>query len=145
MNKITENDLFSKYEGKIVNADHRADIAESNGNGYGELADCKEYIVYLSNLCCEDELSGLLDDSYGEQTDYAAMFGITPRLKEIWSYNGIDFRVYLFIKDNILRCGYVRKFKVCEGGHFRSSVSELKANQQELRIAKRVLDYCAEE
>ena len=84
-----------------------------------------EYIVYSCGFLYDRELREL--------------FGITEKLKDLWERRGTEFNVYLYIQDGILTDTHILKYT--ESGGPRPSMTTPKCTQQELRIARRILDY----
>lgn len=124
--KLDEDLIAVSYVGKAVNEEHLQHTFRSNG-GKGE------YIAYCN--CCDEEECDL--------------FGITDILLDKWDYDGIDFRVYIFVQDGriVENGGYygrqnkIFKYKETCGGHGRPSGYELTPTQQEIRIFRRIMDY----
>lgn len=130
MTKLDEYTIAQSYVGKMVNAERlHHTFRQNGGNG--------EYIAYCNN-CDEEECN---------------LFGITDILLGKWDYDGIDFRVYIFIQNGrIVDNGSyyqsrikIFKYKETYGGHGRPSGYELTPTQQEIRIFRRILDYVTAE
>jgi len=130
MKKLDEYEIAQSYVGKAVNEKHLQRTFTSNGsNG--------EYIAYCNN-CDEEECN---------------LFGITDVLLDKWEFCGIDFRVYILVKDGKIADDnrYYRtrnkilKYKETYGGHGRPSGYELTPTQQEIRIFRRIMDYVTAE
>ena len=118
---LTENGIISPFIGVRVNPDILAACARLN-----RAADeGDEYIVYSCGF--------LYDQALREQ------FGITEQLKEHWERRGTEFNIYLYVRDGIITACHISKFR--DGDGPRSGYSPLKCTQQELRIARRILDY----
>ena len=68
-------------------------------------------------------------------------FGVTDKLYEDWLYRGIEYELHLPVDDReVLGC-YVEKFRQGCCGHFKPNIHVLTPTQQELRIARRILEY----
>lgn len=121
MTELTEAGITSQYIGKPVSQEHLAKCACKNNaykNGQG-------YIIYSCGFLYDQELRQL--------------FGITDRLKDLWERRGTDFNVCVVVEDQkILSCA-IDKHHETEGA--RPSVYDLKCTQQDLRVARRILDY----
>ena len=130
MKKLDEYDIAQSYVGKKVNEAHLQNTFRENGGG-------GEYIAYCNN-CDEEECD---------------LFGITDILLDKWDYDGIDFRVYVLVKDGRIadndsfyqRRNKILKYKETYGGHGRPSGYELTPTQQEIRIFRRIMDYVTAE
>lgn len=118
MNKLTEQDLLRPFIGKSVNHENFANVAYQNGSKY--------------MICNAD---------YIDKQQYCELFGITERLKWIWGYSGIDFTILLTVEEGIITECHLYKCKESGGGHGRPRVSVLNVSQQELRIARRIMQY----
>lgn len=134
MNNYKE--LAQTYEGKPLNTQRFAALFRSNGKGpvYAEPGNYSDFEMYDEYI------------AYCPSFDKATrdLFGITPRLYEYWEYYGIDFRVYVHHRANIIKQCSVFKYKETYGGHGRSCGHKLKPTQQELRIFRRIMDYVTE-
>lgn len=117
MAKLIERDIFASFMGKPVNENFDS-VAYQNGN---------EYIICNADYINNDLL--------------LKVFGITDRLKWMWGYSGVDFTVYLKVEDSIVKSGHIYKAKEGGGGHGRCTSTILSVSQQELRIARRILEY----
>ena len=131
MARIDEQKMIAEFVGNKIKRENFYHLSSPNGYGFGDYADCNEYIVY--------------HDEYYDDSDLAEIFKITPTLAEKWEYDGVDFRLYLYIRNEILVGGYLFKYKdtTCSS-HFRPTGCELTPTQQEIRIAKRILEYIIE-
>lgn len=119
MNKLTENGIISPFIGKAVNQEHFNNIGYRNGGN--------------QHLICNVD--------YINKPQYLEMFGITDRLKWMWGYSGVDFTVYITIEDGTITECHLYKCKEGGGGHGRSVSQVLSVTQQELRVARRILQY----
>lgn len=74
-----------------------------------------------------------------ETAEFCSLFGLTDALYDKWTYSGIEFNIYLNMDgDTIQRC-IVDKFRASEAP--RPGTKVLEPTQQELRIARRILDF----
>lgn len=124
MAQLLEKDFTSQYIGHAVCMENLSRCARKNGSDDVP----EEYIVYSCGFLYDPELR--------EQ------FGVTDKLKDLWERRGTEFNVYLYIADNILTSAKI--FKYTESGGARPSMTTPKCTQQELRIARRILDYITE-
>ena len=108
--KITIESLNEIFRGKEVDKCKLASLFSGNHDG--------EYIAYCTQDIPHEP------------------FGITPSLFESWEYRGIDYNVYLYIKEGDVE--YIDIHKLTEDG-------ELTPSQQELRIARRVIEAVVKE
>ena len=132
MARINEHEIFARYIGEKVNMQHLGSIGRDSGNGYGDYADSKEYII--SHV------------DYYDVKEYREAFGLTSALIERWDYKGVDFRIYIYIRDGIIIGGHVFKYiTTSESCHFRPTGYETDATQQELRVVERILTYITSE
>lgn len=132
MARINEHEVFARYIGEKVNSRRLESLARNNGNGYGDYADSKEYIIAHVD--------------YYDVKEYQEIFGLTPTLTERWDYRVIDFRIYLYIRDGIITGGHVFKYiNISESGHYKPTGYETDATQQELRIVARILAFITSE
>lgn len=124
MSTLNEMDIFSAFIDKPVNMDHLAICAHKNRSEREPV----EYIVYSCGFLYKKDLREL--------------FGVTDKLKDLWERRGTEFNVYLYITDEqLVSC---KIFKYSESGGPRSSIATPKCTQQELRIARRILQYITE-
>ena len=117
MTKLTERDIIAPFIGKTVNQEHFNNIGYSNGGN--------------RFLICNAD--------YINKPQYLEMFGITDRLKWMWGYSGVDFSLCLTFENWILTECHL--YKCREGGGHGSSSTVLTEAQQELRVARRILQY----
>ena len=118
---MTDFDVISNYVGKSIDPQHFDKCANRNRpKGY-----TVEYIVYSSKFLYDAQLREI--------------FGVTDKLKELWERRGTEFNIYLYVSDGALVAANI--FKYTESGGARPSISTPKCTQQELRIAKRILEY----
>ncbi len=132
MARIDEHEVFARYIGERVCDSKLQALARSNGTGYGAYADSKEYIIAHVD--------------YYDQEEYMKLFKLTPTLTERWDYRGIDFSIYLYVRDEIITGGHLFKYiETSESCYFRPSGYETDATQQEMRIVDRILQYLISE
>ena len=132
MARIDEHEVFARFIGEKVNSDSLEKIARNNGTGYGSYADSKEYIIAHVD--------------YYDDKEFQELFGLTTTLTERWDYKGIDFSVYLYIRDGMITGGHVFKYiETSTSCHYRSTGYETDATQQELRVVSRILSYITSE
>ena len=96
MARIDEHEVFAQFIGVKVDQRKLETIARSNGAGYGSCADSKEYITAHVD--------------YYDVKEFLKRFGLTSTLTERWDYKGIDFSVYLYIRDEIITGGHAFKY-----------------------------------
>ena len=127
MAKLAEHEVFASVVGERVNEGRLKQLGVSVGAGTGNYEDCTHYL--LARL---------------EQWDDSLirLFRITPALTSGWKYSGIAFGVQLYIKDGCIAGGRIIKYKeTCTECGLRPSGYEMAPTQQELRIARRILEY----
>ena len=118
MKKLIERDVIGTFIGKSVNPETFTDVAHENRDQY---------------LICNAD--------YIDKPMYCELFGVTDRLKELWGYSGVDFSMYLTVEDGIITNARVDKYRERAGGHGRPAITVLTTSQQELRVARRILQY----
>ena len=118
---LSEKDIISQFIGSTIRIENFARCARKNRN----TAEGGEYIVYSSGFLYDQELREL--------------FGVTDKLKDLWERRGTEFNVYLYVSDGILTAANILKYT--ESGGARPSMTTPKCTQQELRIARRILEY----
>ena len=118
MSKLTERDIFNPFIGKPVNQETFSNVAHENRGKY---------------LICNAD--------YIDKPLYCELFGITDRLKEMWGYSGVDFSMHLTVEDGAITKAYLDKYRERGGGHGRPAITVLTISQQELRVARRILQY----
>lgn len=121
MMTLSEKDITSQYTGLPVCTENLARCAHKNGSGNEPAV----YIVYSCGFLYDQELREL--------------FGVTDKLKEQWERRGTDFNVCVRIKDGKITVCEIDKHH--EGDGARPSCQSLKCTQQELRIARRILEF----
>ena len=121
MANLTGHDICAPFIGKTVHTEHLTKCARRNR----QTEDGDEYIVYSCLF--------LYDQQLREQ------FGVTDKLKDLWERRGTEFNVYLCLNDGkISSCSII---KYTESGGARPSMTTPKCTQQELRIARRILEF----
>lgn len=124
MKRLNEREISQSYIGKTINQERLLTVSYQNGTSYPE-----KYPRFIS-------------DCYHYKQEFLKLFGITPRLLESWGYRGIEFSVYIYIKDGMIAGSKILKYKNTHcGGHGRPSGDELVPSQQEIRIFRRIMDY----
>lgn len=118
MSQITEQAVFAPFIGKQVDPAVLAQLCRSHGS-----------------------LHILPNSAYMHNPLLGSRFGVTDRLVEAWEYSGIEFDLHLTIEGGILTAGCTDKYRERGSGHGRPVVRALKETQQELRIARRILQY----
>ena len=131
MKKLIEHEIFAEAVEKEVNMERLERIGYPNGMGYRSYADCNEYII--SHV------------DYYNDPEFVEAFKLTNALTERWDYYGIDFSIYIYLKDNRIAGGHIFKYRdTTMTSHFRPTGYEMEPTQQEIRIARRVLGYITE-
>lgn len=131
MAKLVEHEVFAAVVGERVNDGRLEQLGVSVGAGTGNYEDCTHYLL-----------------TKPEQWDDPLMrlFRITPALTSGWYSRDIAFGVQLYIKDGCIAGGRIIKYKeTCSDCGLRPSGYEMAPTQQELRIAKRILEYLIED
>lgn len=118
---MSDKEIIVPFVGKSVNQENLARCAHKNGSD----KDPAEYIVYSCGFLYKKDLREL--------------FGVTDKLKDLWERRGTEYNVYLYITDNILTAAKILKYT--ESGGARPTMTTPKSTQQELRIARRILEY----
>lgn len=118
MNKLTEKEIFSAYIGAAIDPQNFNKVAYRYGDKY--------------LICNADYINDCL---------LCEIFGITDTLKEKWGYSGIGFTISVFLDENTVSNGHLDKYRESSGGHGRPTTHVLTPTQQELRVARRILQY----
>lgn len=121
MGNLIEQDVMESFIGKPVNQETFDNVAHKNRDQY---------------LICNAD--------YIDKPMYCELFGVTDRLKELWGYSGVDFSMYLTVEDGIIAKASIDKYRERAGGHGRPAITVLTTSQQELRVARRILQYITE-
>ena len=122
MSKLTEREIFAPFIGKAVNENYTNLIwHEFEG----------DVILYnyewVNNPTLRDK------------------FGLTDKLHEDWLYRGVEYTIHLSVDDGeVLGC-FVEKTRYGHCGHFKPNIHVLTPTPQELRIARRILEYITSE
>lgn len=119
MAALSDPNIFTPFIGKPVNREAL--------NVLGKLHRASEYNI--SNC------------SYINDPHLRELFGVTERLKERWEYSGTDFNLHVTLDGDVITKCCLDKYRECGGGHGRPVVRPLKETQQELRVARRILEY----
>ena len=132
MGKLLEAEVFAEVLDSAVDPERLNRIGRDNGAGYGDYADCTEFII-----CHVD---------YYDKDAFIALFRLTDAIRERWDDYGIDFSIYLYLRDGKIAGGHIFKYKETSWScHFRPTGYEMEPTQQEIRITKRILNYLAKE
>ena len=124
MATLSEKDITSQYIGRRISPENLARCAQKNRTSEKGT----EYIVYSCGFLYDQELMEL--------------FGVTAKLKDLWERRGTEFNVHLYIVDGRITSTSI--FKYSESGGARPNITTPACTQQELRIARRILDYLTE-
>lgn len=124
MPTLTSQTVCTSFVGRTIHTDHLIKCARRNRTTeYGD-----EYIVYSCLFLYDQQLRD--------------QFGVTAKLKDLWERRGTEFNVYVYISDyRLVSC---KIFKYTESGGARPSMSTPQCTQQELRVARRILEYLVE-
>lgn len=118
---LTSQSIISAFIGKSVNNDNLAKCGWKQGIG----EDVPHYNVYSSTFLYKPEL--------------IEAFGVTQKLKELWERRGTEFVVSVHVTDGKITSASISKEN--EGDGARPSGRSLVCTQQDLRIARRILEY----
>lgn len=131
MAKLAEHEVFAAVVGERVNDDRLEQLGASVGAGTGNYEDCTHYLLTQPEQWSDPLMR---------------LFRITPALTSGWLSRGIAFAVQLYLKDGCIAGGRIIKYKeTCSECGLRPSGYEISPTQQELRIAKRILEYLIED
>lgn len=114
--KISEKGIIDSFVGKKVNEDRLNEVFRKNGSD-GYVARC---------------------------FDLHPRFGITDRLFGFWEYSSIDYSICILLRDGTIERGFTEKEREGCCGHGRPVAHILTPTQQELRVARRILEYITE-
>ena len=132
MARVDEHEIFARFIGENVNLSRLSLVSQSNGKGHGSYSDSDEYII--------------AHVEYYDKPEYKEVFKLTPTLIEKWDYRGIDFSVYLYVRDGIITGGHIFKYiDTSTSSHYRPTGYETDSTQQELRVVTRILTYITSE
>lgn len=115
---LTEKEIFSAFIGATIDKQTFNKVACKNGGQY---------------LICNAD--------YISDPQLREIFGVTDALEEKWGYSGIDFSLHITIEGDTISKGHLDKYRESCGGHGRPIIRVLTPTQQELRIARRILQY----
>lgn len=115
---LTEKEIFSAFIGAAINPQNFNKVAWRYGDKY--------------MICNADYINEPL---------LCEAFGITDTLREKWGYSGVDFTISVFLDENTVSKGHLDKCREGGGGHGRPTTHVLTPTQQELRVARRILQY----
>ena len=121
MPAILEKDLAESFIGKEINGENLTTCAMCNRKD----PESDEYIIYSC--------------SFMYKLDLKDAFGVTDKLKDLWERRGTEFNIHLYVSDSKLVSCKIFKYKESSGA--RPSLTTPKCTQQELRVARRILDY----
>ena len=131
MAKLVEHEVFAVVVGERANDGRLEQLGVSVGAGTGNYKDCTHYLLTKPEQW-DDPLTQL--------------FRITPALTSGWQNRGVAFGVQLYINAGCIAGGSIIKYKeTCSDCGLRPSGYEMAPTQQELRIAKRILEYLIED
>ena len=117
MAKLTE-EVFAPFVGKVLN----------------------EKFAQLSWQDC-DETYILYNYEWMDNQAIREQFGLTDKLYEDWLYRGIEYSIHLSVDEGeVLGC-FVEKIRQGDCGHFKPNIHVLTPTSQEVRVARRVLEY----
>lgn len=116
--KLTEKSIFALFLGKEINKERFTALAKSS---------LDEYIIYNSRYLSDPHLREL--------------FRVTYKLQEHWECSGVDFDLHISLDGDIITRAFLDKTRESGGGHGRPVVRALKVTQQELRVARRIMQY----
>lgn len=118
MAKLTKQDVLSPFIGNTLN-ERYASLTWHEFEG--------DFILY--------------NYDWMDNPDLRKCFGLTDKLHEDWLYRGIDYAIHLSVDDGKIHCCFVEKIRMGHCGHFKPNVHILTPTTQELRIARRILEY----
>ena len=128
MKKLNEYEIAENYINKPVNTEKLSKTFNYNGN--------RDLYSLPTPEKCQEYIAGC----YYFDEDEWELFGLTDKLYDYWDYNGIDFRIYVYTHDGIIKQCNIFKYKE-DGYYARASITELTPTQQEIRIFRRIMDY----
>lgn len=123
MATLTETSITSAFIGKIVNADNLKKCT------WDSFLENKKYTVYSS---------GFLYDKF-----LMERFGATQKLKETWERRGTEFTVSVDVFEGKISAARIGKDNTGDGAR-PSGGGPLTCSQQDLRIARRILEFITE-
>lgn len=120
--ELTERNIIEPFIGKTINRDNLARCANKNR----ETPEGVEHIVYSCGFLYKKDL--------------LERFEVTDALKEKWEHDGVEFNVHVFLDGDVITKAFVDKYRE-SGACARPVVRALKFTQQELRVARRIMQY----
>ena len=117
MAKLTE-EVFAPFVGKVLN----------------------EKFAQLSWQDC-DETYILYNYEWMDNQAIREQFGLTDKLYEDWLYRGIEYSIHLSVDEGEVPGCFVEKIRQGDCGHFKPNIHVLTPTSQEVRVARRVLEY----
>lgn len=118
MARLTEQEMFAPFIGKPLS----------------------ENYAHLTWHECEETLI-LYNYEWIDNPVLRKLFGLTDNLHEDWLYRGIEYSVYLSVDEGEVAGCFVVKTRQGDCGHFKPNIHVLSPTLQELRIARRILEY----
>lgn len=122
MATLSENNITSLFASLPVSTEHLTRCAHKN-------CVTEEGIEYIAYIC-----------SFIYKKELCEMFGITGSLREQWERSGTDFNLYITLDGDTITKIRIDKYREV-GANARPVIRPLKETQQELRIARRILEY----
>ena len=116
--KLTERDVMESFVGKIINRDKFTALAKDHGD---------EYVIH--NI------------KYEYDRELRKLFGVTDTLQDHWLCSGLDFEIHITLDGDTITNAFLDKYKERETGHCRCITRVLTPTQQELRVARRIMEY----
>ena len=118
MARLTEQEMFTPFIGKPLS------------KNYANLTwhECEEAFI-------------LYNYEWMDNHDLRKQFGLTYKLHEDWLYRGVEYALHLSVDDGEVVGCFVEKIRQGSCGHFKPNTHVLSPTLQELRIARRVLEY----
>lgn len=89
-----------------------------------------------------DDSHAIYSDTWKDEPEFRRQFGLTDKLCDRWMYSGTEFNIYLDMDGETIKRCIVDKFRTSEAP--RPGTKVLEPTQQELRIARRILEYITE-
>ena len=86
-----------------------------------------------------DDSYAIYSDAWKDDLEFRKQFGLTDKLYDRWMYSGTEFNIYLNLDGETIRRCIVDKFRASEAQ--RPCTKVLEPTQQELRIARKILEY----
>lgn len=128
MAKRLESETFAAVLNRTVDPERLKKIGRANGKGCGSYADCDEFII-----CHAD---------YYDKNEFIELFRLTDAIREHWDRCGIDFSVFLYLREGKIAGGHIYKYKeMSRSCPSRPAGYETEPTRQEIRITRRILNY----